>query len=65
MVLKLKENFGMTPIMVNLMEDDMVMALKLFMFAFNTRKKKCDVLNGFFSFLMKYENKKSNMICYF
>ncbi len=55
----------MTPIMVNLMEDDMVMALKLFMFAFNTRKKKCDVLNGFFSFLMKYENKKSNMICYF
>jgi len=35
MVLKLKENFGTTPIMVNLMEDDMVMALKLFMFAFN------------------------------
>ncbi len=55
----------MTPIMVNLMEDDMVMALKLFMFAFNTRKKVCDVLNGLFPFLMKYENKKSNMICYF
>jgi hypothetical protein len=47
MALKLKEKIGMTPIMVNLMEDDMVMALKLFMFPFNIRKQVCDVLDGF------------------
>jgi hypothetical protein len=63
--LKFKENFGMTPIMVNLMEDDTVMALKLFMFVFNIRKQVCDVLNGFSSFLMKYENKKLDITCYF
>jgi hypothetical protein len=65
MALKFKKKFGMTPIMINLMEDDMVMALKLFMFAFNIRKQVCDVLNGFSSFLMKYKNKKFNIICYF
>jgi hypothetical protein len=64
MALKFKENFGMTPIMVNLMEDDMVMALKLFMFAFNIRKQVCDVLDGFSSFLMKYENKKPHIRCF-
>jgi hypothetical protein len=65
MVLKFKEKFGMRPIIVNLMEVDMVMALKLFMFVFNIRKQVCDVLDGFSSFLMKYENKKHDITCYF
>ncbi len=47
------------------MEVDMVMALKLFMFVFNIRKQVCDVLDGFSSFLMKYENKKHDITCYF
>jgi len=43
------------------MEDDMVMALELFMLASNVRKQIC--LNDFLPFLTKYENKKSrNMI---
>lgn len=54
----------MTPIMVNLMEDDMVMALKLFIFAFNIRKQICDALDSFSSFLIKYENKKLDIKCY-
>jgi hypothetical protein len=53
----------MVPSITNLMEDDMVMALELFMLASNVRKQICDVLNDFLSFLTKYENKKShNMI---
>jgi hypothetical protein len=44
MTLKLKEEFGMTHFIANLMKD-------------YVRKKKCDVLDGFLSFLMKYEEK--------
>jgi hypothetical protein len=46
--------------MVNLIEDDMAMVLELFMFAFNSKKKLCDVLDGFLSFLTKYEKKKTH-----
>jgi len=53
----------MVPPITNLMEDDMVMALELFMLASNVRKQICHVLNDFLSFLTKNENKKShNMI---
>ncbi len=53
----------MVPSITNLMDDDMVVALELFMFASNIRKQICDVLNDFLSFLTKYEKKKShNMI---
>jgi len=43
----------MVPSITNFMEDDMVMALELFMLASNVRKKICHVLNDFdkFSFI--------------
>jgi hypothetical protein len=50
----------MTPFIVNLIEDGMAMVLELFMFAFNTRKQVCDVLDGFLSFPTKYEKKKTH-----
>jgi DNA-binding Xre family transcriptional regulator len=61
-VLKLKEKYGMTPSMTNLMEDDIVVGLELSMLTFNIRKQVCDVLNGFISFLTKYKKKTHNMI---
>jgi hypothetical protein len=36
--------------MVNLMKDDMVVALGLSMLASNIKKKICDILDGFFFF---------------
>jgi hypothetical protein len=62
--LKLKEEFGMIPFnMAKLMENDMVVVLKLFMFVSNTKQQICDVFQWFFSFLVKYGNKKSyNML---
>jgi hypothetical protein len=57
MALKLKEEFKMTFFMTNLLEDDMVVILELSMFVLNIRKQICDVLDGFFSFLTKYEKK--------
>jgi len=60
MALKLKKEFKMTPFMVNLIEDGMAMVLELFMFAFNTRKQVCAILDCFLSFLKKYENKKTH-----
>jgi DNA-binding Xre family transcriptional regulator len=57
MALKLKEDYGMTPSMTNLMEDDIVVGLELSMLTFNIRKQVCDVLNGFISFLMKYKTR--------
>jgi hypothetical protein len=61
-VLKLKEKYGMTPSMTNLMEDDIVLGLELSMLTFNIRKQVCDVLNGFISFLRKYQKKTHSMI---
>jgi len=66
MALKLKEEFKtLAPSMVNLMEDDMVVALPncllptLPMIASNIRKQIYDVLDVFLSFLMKYEKKEN------
>ncbi len=64
MALKLKEEFGMTPSINDLMEDNMAMALELFILALNIMKEICDVLDGFLSFLMKYE-KRMCITCYF
>jgi DNA-binding Xre family transcriptional regulator len=59
MALKLKEEFGMTPSTTNLMEDNMAMALESSIVALNIMKQVCDVLDGFLSFLMKYEKKNT------
>jgi hypothetical protein len=47
MALKLKEEFGMTISMANLIKDYMVVALELSIFPSNVRKKIYDVLDGF------------------
>jgi hypothetical protein len=57
MALKLKKEFGMVLSMTNLMEDDVNVVFELSMFVFNIKKLVCDVLDSFFSFLMKYEEK--------
>ncbi len=59
MALKLKEEFGMTTSMANLIKDYMVVALELSIFPSNVRKKIYDVLDGFIWFPMKYEYKKN------
>jgi hypothetical protein len=64
MTLKLKEEFGMTPSITKLMEDNMAMALELFILALNIMKQVCDVLDGFLSFLVKHE-KRMHITCYF
>ncbi len=50
--------------MVNLMKDDMTMILELCMFASNIGKQICDVLDGFFSFLTKYEKKRADIMLF-
>jgi hypothetical protein len=62
MILKLKKEFGLTLAMVNLMEDDMVVALGFSMLASNIKKKICDVLHGVFSF---YDEKKTHNMLFF
>jgi hypothetical protein len=57
MALKLKKEFGMVLSMANLMEDDVNVVFELSMFTLNIKKLVCDVLDSFFSFLMKYEEK--------
>jgi hypothetical protein len=64
MALKLKEEFGMTLSITNLMEDDMSMNLELAMFSSNVREQVCDILDGFLLFLMKYEKKKTHNILF-
>jgi hypothetical protein len=63
MAVKLKEELKMVFFMTNLLEDDVVVILELFMFVFNIKKQICDVLDGFFSLLTKYE-KKEPMACH-
>ncbi len=57
MALKLKKEFGMVLSMANLMEDVVNVVFELSMYTFNIKKLVCDVLDSFFSFLMKYEEK--------
>ncbi len=63
MALKLKEELKMVFFMTNLLEDNVVVILELSMFVFNIKKQICDVLDGFFSLLTKYE-KKEPMACH-
>jgi hypothetical protein len=58
MELKLKEEHAMASCMANLMEDDITMVLELFMFVVNIKNKYVMFYIVFFSFLMKYEEKK-------
>ncbi len=60
MALKQKEKFGMAPSMVDLMEDDMVVALELSMLTSNIRKQVWNILDDFLSFPMKCEEKKAH-----
>jgi hypothetical protein len=60
MALKLKEEYGWFPLWLILIEDAMIMVLELFRFAFNIIKQVCDVLDGFLSFLTKYEEKETH-----
>jgi len=60
MALKLKEKFGMTPFMADLMEEDVVVVLKLSMLTSSIRKQVWDILDEFLSFLTKCEEKKAH-----
>jgi len=46
----------------SLIEDEFGLANELAMLAFNIRMKVCGVLNSFFSFLMKYKEKRNKKI---
>jgi hypothetical protein len=60
---KLNSFFGMAPFVANLMEDDMLWLWSYVCLLSTIRKQICDVLNGFLSFLTKYEEKKAcNML---
>ncbi len=49
--------------MQDLIDDDSIVALELSLFASNIRREICGVLDGFLSFLKKYEgNKTHNML---
>jgi hypothetical protein len=56
--IELKEKHGMTPFIANLAEDDMAMASELFMHVVKIRKQYVMFYMVFFSFIMKYEEKK-------
>jgi len=63
MCLKLKEENKIILSFESLMEDDSIISKGLFLLAFNIRREVINVLDFFFSFLKKYENKKAhNMI---
>lgn len=46
------------------MKDDMVVALGLSVLASNMKKKICDVLDGFFFILTKYDKKKTHKMLF-
>jgi hypothetical protein len=63
MSLKLKEEFGISFNLQDLVDDDFVVTQELSLFASNIRKEVCGVLDGFLSFLKKYEkNIAHNML---
>jgi hypothetical protein len=64
MTLRLKEEFLIAPSMDNLIEDSFGVALELYMITLNIKKEGCEVLYGFFSFLMKYK-KRTFVTCFF
>jgi hypothetical protein len=42
------------------MKEDFVVALELICLASNIRKEVCEILDGFFSFLKKFDERKSH-----
>jgi len=63
MSLKLKEKFGISSNLQDLIIDDFVVAHELSLFASNIKKEVCCVLNGFLSFVKKcVGNKTHNML---
>ncbi len=63
MGLKLKEENQIIPSFESLMEDDSIVSNELSLLASNIKREVINVLDSFFSFLKKYENKKArNMI---
>jgi hypothetical protein len=63
MSLKLKEEFGISLNLQDLIDDDYVVAQELSLLASNIRRKVRGLLNGFLSFFKKYEgNKTHNML---
>jgi hypothetical protein len=47
----------------NVMDDDLIITDELFLLAYNIRREVINVLDFFYSFLRKYDNKKScNMV---
>jgi hypothetical protein len=46
--------------LLDLINDDYVVALELSMFTFNTKREVCGVFNGFLSFFLKYEKDKTH-----
>ncbi len=60
MSLKLKEEPKNAPFFQTLMEEDFGVALELICFASNIRKEVCGVLDIFFSFLKKFDERKAH-----
>ncbi len=64
MSLKLKEEFGISLNLQDLIDDDFVVAQKLSFLASNIRREICGVLDGFLSFFKKYERNKTHCIMF-
>jgi hypothetical protein len=55
----LKEDIGIAKTLNQSMDDDCAITLEFVFFFFNIKKEVCDVFHFFFSFLRKYEKKRS------
>jgi hypothetical protein len=57
MNLKLKEEYGISLNLQDLIDDDSIVAQELSLLAFDIRREVCGILDGFLSFFKKYEGK--------
>jgi hypothetical protein len=64
MSLKLKEESKIIPSFESLMEVDSIIFYELSLLAFNIRREIINVLDSFFSFLKKYDNRKAHNMIY-
>ncbi len=55
----LKEDIGIAKTLNQSMDDDCAITLEFVFFFFNIKKEVCDVFHFLFSFLRKYEKKRS------
>jgi hypothetical protein len=62
MSLKLKEENQIIPSFESLMEDDSIVSNELSLPTSNVKREVINVLDSFFSFLKKYENKKAHNV---